>query len=157
MQFRQREANPMHEQNRASKNPFESASSKPISNGQPETGMKKKPGKLPAIGVQLPRSVFAEYNLILPSFMSRGDIPVILGQAKGVGQSLIWKLDPSHIDYKYYYPIFVDGIRDSNPQVRTLAFLGACDLFERGPNKVLECLPQFILPIRCKLKLNKML
>ncbi len=72
-----------------------------------------------------------------------------LGYGKVTQGSLVWKSDPSTLDYKYYYPIFVDGFRETNPSVRLLAYLGAVDLLERNPGRVYETLPQFILPLKC--------
>jgi len=76
---------------------------------------------------------------------------VTLGYGKVTQGSLVWKSDPSALDYKYFYPIFVDGFREANPTVRLLAYLGAVDLLERNPGRVYETLPQIILPLKCSL------
>ena len=85
-------------------------------------------------------------------YYQRNDLPVSLGYGKVTQGSLVWKSDPSVLDYKYYYPIFVDGFRETNSTVRLLAYLGAVDLLERNPSRVFETLPQFILPLKCSLR-----
>lgn len=85
-------------------------------------------------------------------YYQRNDLPVSLGYGKVTQGSLVWKSDPGVLDYKYYYPIFVDGFRETNPTVRLLAYLGAIDLLERNPTRVFETLPQFILPLKCSLE-----
>ena len=68
---------------------------------------------------------------------------------------LAWKIPPEKIDYKYFYPIFVDGLREADPSIRMVAARGSIELLNLSPAKVRECVPQFILPLRRTLHLCK--
>lgn len=70
---------------------------------------------------------------------------------------MLWKIPPEKIDYIYYYPIFIDGLRDPNDKHRSVALTGSYELLELFPEKVKDCLPQFILPLKCKLVLKRCL
>lgn len=91
----------------------------------------------------------------LYSFFNRGDIPISFTHQASKHGSMLWKIPPEKIDYIYYYPIFVDGLRDPNEKHRSVAQMGCYELLDLFPEKVKDCLPQFILPLKCKLLLNR--
>lgn len=82
------------------------------------------------------------------SFFARGDIPISATQISSKNTPLSWKISPEKIDYKYFYPIFVDGLREADPNARMVATRGCIELLQYSSAKVRECLPQFILPLR---------
>lgn len=103
------------------------------------------------MGPYIPRSIFAEYyRPANRSYLDRGDIPAFYDPKNKTNNQISWKTDMSKIDYLYFFPLFVDGIREKRGAYKIVAMLGALDLLERNPRRVLNCLPQIILPIRCK-------
>ncbi|XP_004524551.1 parkin coregulated gene protein homolog [Ceratitis capitata] len=84
-------------------------------------------------------------------YFRRGDIPAakrIKGSGKGTNGSVKWFCDPKELDYCYYLPIFVDGLADTDIDIRSLAQEAAMDLILKAPHKILPVLPKLILPFK---------
>jgi hypothetical protein len=70
---------------------------------------------------------------------------------KGVN-NIHWTLHPEKLDYKYFLPIFFDGLREKMDPYRFLAIHGTFDLIEEGSiDQIYDCLPQLIMPLKSKL------
>jgi hypothetical protein len=52
------------------------------------------------------------------------------------------------MDYHHYLPIFFDGLREKEDPYRFLAVEGTLNLLERGGSKIVNCIPQLIIPIK---------
>ena len=76
----------------------------------------------------------------LPRFYDRGDLPVKMGYNKGIPQ-IIFLIDAVKLDYKFYLPLFFDGLREKAEPYRMIALLGTIELLEKGGLKVVETLP----------------
>ena len=50
--------------------------------------------------------------------------------------------------YKYYFPIFLEGLRETQEPYKFLAEQGCYGLIARGQGKIKEVLPDIILPIK---------
>uniref|UniRef100_A0A1I8MPN5 Parkin co-regulated protein n=1 Tax=Musca domestica TaxID=7370 RepID=A0A1I8MPN5_MUSDO len=86
-------------------------------------------------------------------YLRRGDIPVarsgkVLRKKNATEFPLKWFCAPQDLDYCYYLPIFVDGLSDSDIEIRQLAQYGAMDMIVKAPHKVLPVLPKMILPFK---------
>ncbi|XP_018790048.1 PREDICTED: parkin coregulated gene protein homolog [Bactrocera latifrons] len=84
-------------------------------------------------------------------YFRRGDIPVakrIKGSGKGISGTVKWFCEPKELDYCYYLPIFVDGLADTDIDIRSLAQEAAMDLILKAPHKILPVLPKLILPFK---------
>jgi hypothetical protein len=56
------------------------------------------------------------------------------------------------LDYSYYLPIFVEGIREKEDPHRFLAIQGVLDLIDAGrPDQVVPVIPQLIIPLKTAL------
>jgi hypothetical protein len=70
---------------------------------------------------------------------------------KGVN-NIHWTLHPEKLDYKYFLPIFFDGLREKMDPYRFLAIHGTFDLIEEGSiDQIYDCLPQLIMPLKSNL------
>jgi hypothetical protein len=58
------------------------------------------------------------------------------------------------LDYHPYLPIFFEGIREKQDPYRFLAVQGVFDMLEKGGAKVLPVIPQLIIPIKSKSKIQ---
>ena len=68
----------------------------------------------------------------------------------GISKTILWKTDPQNLDYHLYLPIFFDGLREKTDPFRMMAIYGLFDLLEKGNSKILDCVPQLIIPIKSK-------
>lgn len=81
---------------------------------------------------------------------NRGDLPVKVVH-KGVN-NIHWTLHPEKLDYKYFLPIFFDGLREKMDPYRFLAIHGTFDQIEEGSiDQIYDCLPQLIMPLKIAL------
>jgi len=80
----------------------------------------------------------------------RGDLPLQIFHG-AVGGKLAWKVDIAKIDYHYYLPLFMDGIREKEDPYRFIAIQGTYDLLDHGGVKVLPVIPQLIVPLKTAL------
>ena len=62
-----------------------------------------------------------------------------------------WKVIFSELDYHHYLPIFFDGIREQQEPYKFLARQGTYDLLQKGGKKILQVIPQLIIPIKTAL------
>ncbi|KAL0482012.1 parkin coregulated protein [Acrasis kona] len=83
-------------------------------------------------------------------FYDRGDLPISI-EHKGTGNEIHWKVDPEKLDYHHYLPIFFDGLREKEEPYRFLAVEGSFNLLERGGGRIINCIPQLIIPIKTAL------
>jgi hypothetical protein len=83
-------------------------------------------------------------------FYERGDLPISI-EHKGTGNEIHWKVDPEKLDYHHYLPIFFDGIREKEEPYRFLAVEGSFNLLEHGGQKIVNCIPQLIIPVKTAL------
>jgi len=80
----------------------------------------------------------------------RGDLPIKVVH-KNVN-NIHWTLHPEKLDYKYFLPIFFDGLREKFNPFRFLAIHGTFDLIEEGSvDQIYDCLPQLIIPLKTAL------
>jgi len=84
------------------------------------------------------------------TFYDRGDLPVQVFHG-AVGGKIVWKVDIDKLDYHHYLPIFFDGLREKEDPYRFLAVQGTYDLLEKGGPKLLEVVPQLIIPMKTAL------
>jgi hypothetical protein len=63
---------------------------------------------------------------------------------------LKWTTDLLALNYKIYLPIFLEGLREKDEPYVFLADKGSDELIEKGGEKVVEVLPQLILPLKSK-------
>ena len=81
-------------------------------------------------------------------FYDRGDLPISI---KHEGSNEIhWKVNREKLDYHHYLPIFFDGLREKEEPYRFLAVQGTFDLLDAGKDKIVNCIPQLIIPIKSK-------
>lgn len=89
-------------------------------------------------------------------FYDRGDLPISI-EHQGTGNVLHWKVSAEKLDYHHYLPIFFDGLREKEEPYRFMSVQGTFDLLEKGKSKIVNCIPQLIIPIKSKLCYNKFL
>ena len=80
-------------------------------------------------------------------FYDRGDLPIALKHQAGEN-GIHWKIDPEELDYNHFLPIFFEGLRETVEPYQLLAKQGIYDMLERGNRKILNVIPQLILPIK---------
>ena len=56
--------------------------------------------------------------------------------------------------YHHLLPIFFDGLRETCEPYSSISFQGALDLLRHGGSKILPCVPQLVLPIKCEWVIN---
>lgn len=83
-------------------------------------------------------------------FYDRGDLPIAI-EHKGTGNEITWKVDEKRLDYHHYLPIFFDGLREKEEPYRFLAVEGTFNLLQAGGAKIVNCIPQLIIPIKTAL------
>jgi hypothetical protein len=83
-------------------------------------------------------------------FYDRGDLPISI-EHQGTGNILHWKVSAEKLDYHHYLPIFFDGLREKEEPYRFMAVEGTFNLLEKGKNKIVNCIPQLIIPIKTAL------
>lgn len=109
----------------------------------------KKPPKQ-----RIPKSGAFKRRYIPPTqfrrFYDRGDLPIAI-EHKGTGNEIAWKVDEKRLDYHHYLPIFFDGIREKEEPYRFLSVEGTFNLLQAGGSKIVNCIPQLIIPIKTAL------
>lgn len=86
-------------------------------------------------------------------FYDRGDLPIAIDH-KGTGNEISWKVEKEKLDYRHYLPIFFDGLREKEEPYRFLAVEGTFNLLEKGGSKIVNCIPQLIIPIKSMVLYN---
>lgn len=80
-------------------------------------------------------------------FYIRGDLPVQIYH--GASNRLSWKVDVRSVDFLYFLPIFVDGLREKEDPFRFIAVQGTYDLLQAtDSHKLLPVIPQLIIPLK---------
>lgn len=89
-------------------------------------------------------------NTELRRFYERGDLPVRVYHG-GVHNRIAWKSKVSTLDYHMFLPIFFDGLREVETPYDFIAEQAVYDMLQAAPNKVLQVIPQLIIPIKTAL------
>jgi hypothetical protein len=66
----------------------------------------------------------------------------------GAVRKIKWWIELEKLGYKYYFPIFLEGLRETQEPYKFLAEQGCYGLIARGQGKIKEVLPDIILPIK---------
>ena len=70
----------------------------------------------------------------------RNDLPIKVVHGTKATNGIHWTLHPEKLDYKYFLPIFFDGLREKMDPYRSLAIQGVCDLIEEGSvDQIYDC------------------
>lgn len=77
-------------------------------------------------------------------------MPLKIAHSSGV-PTIEWIVDPIHLDYTFYLPLFVDGLREKKEPYRLLSVLACYDLVQKGGGKIIEALPKTIVSIKSKM------
>jgi hypothetical protein len=64
--------------------------------------------------------VHKEEFTLFKKYYDRGDMPISVNFA-GADRKIGWKLEPEHIDYHLYLPIFFEGLRETQEPYKFLA------------------------------------
>lgn len=118
---------------------------KPVIHEDPNavrTVTKKTPPKKPRAKVA-PKNAHTEFR----RFYDRGDIPVRLVHTT-FKNAIAWSVDPAVLDYQHYLPLFFDGIREKEEPYKFFARKGTWELLKNGGTKVLQCIPQVVIPLK---------
>ena len=93
------------------------------------------------------RSVPMNMHTQFRRFYDRGDIPVRLVHTTFKNQ-IAWAVDPSVLDYQHYLPLFFDGLREKEEPYRFFARKGTWQLLKHGGTRVLQVIPQIVIPLK---------
>ena len=80
-------------------------------------------------------------------FYDRGDFPIGLVSSGG-GNSIQWSVGFDKLDYHHYLPLFFDGLRETKHPYDFFAERGCLDMMTAQPDRVLQVVPQLIIPIK---------
>ncbi|KAK8878194.1 hypothetical protein M9Y10_004959 [Tritrichomonas musculus] len=80
-------------------------------------------------------------------FYDRGDIPVRLVHTS-FKNAIAWSVDPAVLDYQHYLPLFFDGLREKEEPYRFFARKGTWELLKHGGTRVLQVIPQVVIPLK---------
>ena len=89
-----------------------------------------------------------------PSYFDRGDLPLKVVHSHGV-PTIEWIVDPIHLDYTFYLPLFVDGLREKKEPYRLISILASFDLLQKGGGKIIEALPKTVVSMKSNASLKK--
>jgi hypothetical protein len=59
-------------------------------------------------------------STLFKKYYDRGDMPITVS-FNGAVRNIGWKLEPEHIDYHLYLPIFFEGLRETEEPYKFLA------------------------------------
>ncbi|KAH0793562.1 parkin coregulated protein [Histomonas meleagridis] len=90
-----------------------------------------------------PKNAHTEFR----RFYDRGDIPVRLVHTT-YKNAIAWSVEPSLLDYQHYLPLFVDGLREKEEPYKFFARKGTWELLKQGGTRVLQVLPQIVIPLK---------
>ncbi len=92
------------------------------------------------------------YTTDFKIFYERGDIPINVYHSGSLNK-IKWNISPDQIDLKYYFPLFVEGLREKVDPYRFLAILGSFELVEKNQTEdIIEIIPLIIMPLKLALK-----
>ena len=64
------------------------------------------------------------------------------------GNKINWKVPIDQLDYHHYLPLFFSGLSEVEEPYAFLARQGVQDMLAQGKGKVVQVVPQLILPIK---------
>ena len=96
---------------------------------------------------QIGRTVAKNQHTDFRRYYDRGDIPVRLVHTTFKNR-IAWSVDPSVLDYQHYLPLFFDGLREKEEPYRFFARKGTWELLKNGGTRVLQCIPQVVIPLK---------
>ena len=118
---------------------------KPVIHDDPYGLMKGPPQKRKRM--KRTRNVPMNMHTEFRRFYDRGDIPVRLVHTS-FKNAIAWSVDPSVLDYQHYLPLFFDGLREKEEPYRFFAKKGTWELLKHGGTRVLQCIPQVVIPLK---------
>lgn len=68
----------------------------------------------------------------------------------GANRNLKWAKEPESIGFKYYFPIFLEGLREVREPYKFIAEKGALGMISRGEKEIPKILPDIIFPLKSK-------
>lgn len=90
-----------------------------------------------------PKNAHTEFR----RFYDRGDIPVRLVHTS-FKNAIAWSVDPAVLDYQHYLPLFFDGLREKEEPYKFFARKGTWELLKHGGTRVLQVIPQVVIPLK---------
>ncbi|XP_011502927.1 PREDICTED: parkin coregulated gene protein homolog [Ceratosolen solmsi marchali] len=90
---------------------------------------------------------------VFRKYYERGMFPLTLEVDGGAGLHVTWKLSSGKLgmeklDYKYYLPLFFDGLTENRQPYSFIVEQSITDMLEVGSVKVLPVIPYLIKPIK---------
>lgn len=103
--------------------------------------------KPPKAGAVNPRNItVSDFRL----HYDRGDLPILVQHERGT--KIKWQDETfEKFDFQLHLPVFVDGIREKVDPYRFLAIQGTFDLLDKVKEKIVNIIPQLILPLKAAL------
>ncbi|OHT14202.1 parkin coregulated protein [Tritrichomonas foetus] len=118
---------------------------KPIAHNEPDMTIDRPISKRPKKNRAkvAPKNAHTEFR----RFYDRGDIPVRLVHTS-FKNAIAWSVDPAVLDYQHYLPLFFDGLREKEEPYRFFARKGTWELLKHGGTRVLQVIPQVVIPLK---------
>lgn len=66
----------------------------------------------------------------------------------GAVRKIKWWMDMDQLGYKYYLPIFLEGLRETQEPYKFLAEQGCIGMIKRGKGRMKDVLHDIIFPIK---------
>ena len=133
--------------------PFGDFPHQPKSQSRDQLFITVQPGRLNGgvKGTPPPKTGVFKRRPIIPTefrkYYIRGDLPVQIQH--GTSNKLTWRVDIETIEYSFFLPLFMDGVREKEDPFRFIAVQGAYDLLEAATtDKIVPVIPQIILPLK---------
>jgi hypothetical protein len=86
----------------------------------------------------------------------RGDLPITIKH--GAVKTVEWKVKPEDLDFSYFLPIFIEGLREKTEPYEFISLMGSRGMIQSGLQtvdaagtkaaKLLPVVPQLILPMK---------
>lgn len=81
----------------------------------------------------------------------RGVLPIKVLHSGSINK-IQWTTEPSSLDLKAVFPVFIDGLREKIDPYRFLAILGSFDIIEKSTTeRIVETIPLIIQPLKMAL------
>ena len=81
----------------------------------------------------------------------RGVVPIKVLHNGSINK-IIWTTEPTSLDLKALFPVFVDGLREKIDPYRFLAILGSFDIIDKSTTeKLVETIPLLVQPLKAAL------
>lgn len=93
-----------------------------------------------------PHSEWSHFRILY----DRGDFPISVNHDTN-GNKINWKVPIDQLDYHHYLPLFFSGLSEVEEPYAFLARQGVQDMLAQGKGKVVQVVPQLILPIKSSL------